>query len=66
MVREIADPQFAGRPILHVGIVPHVPESPGTVRWPGPALGAHTDEVMSEFLGLQAAEIEALRREGVI
>jgi crotonobetainyl-CoA:carnitine CoA-transferase CaiB-like acyl-CoA transferase len=65
MVREVEDPQF-GRPILHAGIVPHMPESPGTVRWPGSPVGAHTEEVMGELLGLRPAEIELLRQEGVV
>jgi crotonobetainyl-CoA:carnitine CoA-transferase CaiB-like acyl-CoA transferase len=64
MVREVNDPLF-GR-VLHAGVVPHVPEDPGEVRWPGPAVGAHTDEVMTELLGLRPAEIAALRTEGVL
>jgi crotonobetainyl-CoA:carnitine CoA-transferase CaiB-like acyl-CoA transferase len=63
MVREVEDPLF-GR-VLHAGIVPHVPEEPGQVRWPGPPIGAHTQEVLSEFLGMKPAEIEALRAEGL-
>jgi crotonobetainyl-CoA:carnitine CoA-transferase CaiB-like acyl-CoA transferase len=47
-------------------MVPHVPESPGTVRWAGPDLGEHTDEVLGELLGLAPAEIDALKQEGVL
>lgn len=65
MVQEVADPQF-GRPVLHAGVVPHVAEMPGAVRWPGPPVGAHTDEVLEGLLGLGPAEIEALRTEGAI
>lgn len=65
MVREVEDPLF-GRPVLHPGVVPHIPEDPGGVRWPGPPIGAHTDEVMRELLGMGPAEVEALRREGVV
>jgi crotonobetainyl-CoA:carnitine CoA-transferase CaiB-like acyl-CoA transferase len=64
MVQEIEDPQLGQ--VLHAGIVPHIPESPGTIRWPGPPVGAHTDEVLTELLGLRRGDIEALRREGVI
>lgn len=64
MVREVEDP-LLGR-LLHPGIVPHVPEGPGTIRWTGPAVGAHTDEVLHELLGLTAAEISSLRDEGAI
>ncbi len=63
MVREVADPLF-GR-VLHAGIVPHVPDDPGAVRWPGPAVGAHSDEILAE-IGLSADEIAALRSEGVV
>lgn len=65
MVREVADPQFS-HPVLHAGIVPYVAEAPGEIRWAGPAVGAHTEEVMSELLGLTPAEVEALRQEGAI
>jgi len=64
MVREVADPQFGQ--VLHPGIVPDVSDDPGTIRWPGPPIGAHTGEVLGELLGLQPAELEALRQEGVI
>ena len=63
MVREVADPLLG--PVLHTGIVPHVAENPGTVRWPGPAIGAHTDRVLHDLLGLSATEIAALHEEGV-
>jgi formyl-CoA transferase len=64
MVREVEDPAI-GR-VLQAGIVPHVPDDPGQIRWAGPALGAHTDEVMGEMLGFGRAEIQALRDEGVL
>src|ERR687885_2246354 len=64
MVRDVEDPLF-GR-TLHAGIVPHVPDDPGAIRWPGPAVGAHTDQVLNEVLGLEPAEIGALRQEGAI
>ena len=64
MVREVEDPLFGS--ILHAGVVPHVPENPGQVRWPGPPVGAHTEEVLSDLLGLRPQEIESLRAEGVL
>lgn len=48
------------------GIVPKLSETPGRIRWTGPALGAHTHEVFSELLGLTAAELDSLRHAGVI
>ena len=62
MVRDVDDPRF-GR-VLHAGVVPHVPD--GQVRWPGPAVGAHADEVMTELLGLRPEEIAAPRAEAVL
>ena len=61
MVRDEEDPQFGH--LLHAGIVPHVPDDPGRIRWPGPPIGAHTEEVLSQVLGLSHAEIWALREE---
>lgn len=65
MVREIADPLFDA-PVLHAGIVPHVMEAPGGVRWTGPAIGQHNEEVLTGLVGLDPAAIAALRDEGVI
>lgn len=44
---------------------PKMSETPGAVRWPGPDLGQHTDEVLAE-IGLDAAEVEGLRAKGVV
>jgi crotonobetainyl-CoA:carnitine CoA-transferase CaiB-like acyl-CoA transferase len=64
MVRDVEDPQFGK--VLHPGVVPHVPDDPGLIRWPGPPLGAHNEEVLGEMLGLKRAEVESLRQEGVL
>ena len=47
MVREVDDP-LLGR-VTHAGIVPHFPDAAGTVRWTGPHLGKHTEEVLAEI-----------------
>jgi formyl-CoA transferase len=41
-------------------------ETPGGVRWPGPALGEHTDAVLIGVLGLSPERLETLRQNGVI
>lgn len=64
MVREIDDPLIGH--VLHAGIVPHMPDDPGAIRWPGPAVGSHTGEVLGELLGMDAAQVDELRREGVV
>jgi formyl-CoA transferase len=72
------DPQFAAREaIVEVphpvfGAVkmqnafPRLTGTPGSVRWPGPALGEHTDAVLTERLGMSSEEISRLREGGVI
>ena len=65
MIREVDDPHFKS-PVLHAGIVPHIPESPGVTWWVGPDIGQHTDEVLSNLLGMAANDIALLRTEGVI
>jgi crotonobetainyl-CoA:carnitine CoA-transferase CaiB-like acyl-CoA transferase len=44
---------------------PRLAATPASIRWPGPALGAHNRDVYGA-LGLDPAEIDALAREGVI
>jgi crotonobetainyl-CoA:carnitine CoA-transferase CaiB-like acyl-CoA transferase len=64
MVREIEDPRLGT--ILHAGVVPHVPESPGAIRWTGPEIGQHGDEILNDLLGYDADRIAALRSEGAV
>ncbi|HFQ94848.1 MAG TPA: CoA transferase [Anaerolineae bacterium] len=43
-----------------------IPTNPTDVRYPPPLLGQHTAEILQEMLGLEAAEVERLREEGVV
>lgn len=54
------------RTVLFPGIVPRLERQPGEHRWPGPELGAHTREVLTEVANLSAEEVSALEAEGVI
>jgi formyl-CoA transferase len=54
-----------GTPIKLPGIVPKLSQTPGTTRWLGPQLGAHTDQVLGQ-LGYSAQDIAALRKDGVV
>jgi formyl-CoA transferase len=74
----VADPQYAARAMVEQfelasggsvklpGIVPKLSATPGGTAWLGPALGAHTREVLAELLGVSAAEMAALESAGVI
>ncbi len=62
---EVEDEQ-AGDAIPMPAVVPKLANHPGAVRWAGPPLGAHTDEVLSELLGLGEDRLAALRESGAI
>jgi crotonobetainyl-CoA:carnitine CoA-transferase CaiB-like acyl-CoA transferase len=47
-------------------VCPRLSDTPGSVAWLGPALGAHTDEVYKGMLGLSDAELGRLRDGGVV
>ncbi len=49
-----------------VGVPVRLSATPGSVRTPSPALGEHTAEVLRELLGLDVAEIDALRAAGAL
>ncbi len=44
---------------------PRLGETPASIRWPGPKLGAHNQEVYGS-IGIGADELETLNREGII
>ena len=49
-----------------LGIPFDLSATPATVRRPAPTLGQHTDEVLSEYLGLGADELGKLREDKVV
>jgi crotonobetainyl-CoA:carnitine CoA-transferase CaiB-like acyl-CoA transferase len=74
----LEDPHFKARhtfvdlPDRELGTVtmnaptPRLSETPGAIRWPGPALGAHNREIYAGELGLSDQEIARLRADGII
>lgn len=74
----LVDPHFAAResitrvphPVLGdfpmQNVTPKLSATPGSIRWVGPPLGAHTDQILEAQLGMSAAEIEDLRSRGVV
>jgi len=53
-------------PLRMQSVVPKLSDSPGSVRWAGPAAGAHNREVYIDELGLDESELESLSARGVI
>jgi formyl-CoA transferase len=74
----LEDPQFQAReaivttehpvfgPVRMQNVFPKLSRTPGAVRWPGPPLGAHTDEVLSARAGLTPERIAELRGKGIV
>ena len=72
------DPQFAARgsiasvhderrgELRMQDVVPKLSETPGEIRWTGQPLGADTDAVLTEVLGMSAEQVEKLRGQGVV
>lgn len=73
----VEDPHYAAREMIlsaelpgdvsvkMPGITPKLSDTPGGMRWAGPALGQHTDEVL-QSLGLEDADIAQLRHLGAV
>jgi CoA:oxalate CoA-transferase len=72
----VHDPQVLARdmmqsvehPVAGMTQLPGVPiklsETPGSIRRPAPVLGAHTDEVLREWLGMEDEQIGELKAQG--
>jgi crotonobetainyl-CoA:carnitine CoA-transferase CaiB-like acyl-CoA transferase len=63
MIQPFALPD--GKVVDFPGIVPKLSQTPGTTRWLGPALGAHTREVLAT-LGIEGAAYEELKAQGIV
>lgn len=74
----LADPHFAAReaivtvehpqlgPFPMANVFPKLSGTPGNVRWTGPELGSHSNEVLADMLGYDADKIASLKGAGVI
>jgi crotonobetainyl-CoA:carnitine CoA-transferase CaiB-like acyl-CoA transferase len=74
----IADPQYQARQsivavahekfqnLMMQNVFPRFSTTPGKIRWPGAAMGAHNGDIYEGLLGLTADTVELLRKDGVI
>jgi formyl-CoA transferase len=74
----LADAQFAARdaivtvdhpvfgPVRMQNVFPKLSNTPGEVRWPGPPLGAHTQEVLRDWAGVTPQTFADLLARGVV
>lgn len=72
------DPQYAARndiltvdteelgPVKMPGICPVLTETPGKVKWAGPALGSYNEEIYGGLLGKTKEELQQLRERNII
>ena len=61
---EIDTPDYGA--LTMQGVVPRLSETPGAIRWVGPTLGEHTDQVLAGDLGLEPEAIASLRNLGIV
>ena len=72
-----ADPQYRARGNIRMidsragelavpDVVPRLSQTPGQISWLGQGLGAHNLEIFGDLLGLNGADIQRLREDGII
>jgi formyl-CoA transferase len=62
-IASIEDPDLG--PVKMQNVLFRLSETPGRIRWTGPGLGEHNEAVYGE-LGIDRAQLEELRRQGVV
>jgi succinyl-CoA---D-citramalate CoA-transferase len=61
---EVEDQEIGRFPMQNV--VPRLSETPGEVRWTGPKLGQHNQEVFADLLEMSEEDLEGLRERGIV
>jgi succinyl-CoA--D-citramalate CoA-transferase len=62
----LSDEQYAARQNIVTVDDPEISETPGGVRWTGPKLGQHNEEVFKEVLGVSEEDLDGLRERGIV
>src|ERR671911_232218 len=60
----VDDPEIGPFPMQNV--LPRLSETPGDVRWTGPKLGQHNEEIYGKVLGMGKKDLDALRERGIV
>jgi len=61
---EIIDPRFGK---MHMpGITPKLSRTPGEIKWPGPDIGEHNEELLTGILGMSRDEVASLKEKGIL
>lgn len=58
--------QVDGRDLTIPAMAPLLSDTPGRTEWPGPAIGAHNQEIFGGLLGFSDADLRRLQDQGVI
>ncbi len=63
ILTDVADPDLGS--VRMTAPTPRLGDTPASIRWPGPPLGAHNREVFGS-LGVDDAELDVLTRDGIL
>jgi len=63
-VRQVPHPDIEN--LWMQNVAPKLSATPGEIAWPGPALGAHNEEVYGGLLGKSAEDLARLKEAGII
>ncbi len=61
---QVEHPEFG--PITMQNVAPKFSETPGSVDWVGPELGAHNEEIFRDLLGIDEAGLAGMADRGII
>lgn len=64
LLAELHHSQWGG--VVQTGLLAKFSATPGTVEHAAPLLGEHTDEILAQYLGYDAARIADLRRRAIV
>lgn len=64
LIKKVPDAEFGEVPMHNA--TPRMSETPLEIHWTGPPLGAHSDEILSSWLGMNSEEINQLRKGNVV